>query len=141
MIARHVQESTVLFAADPSSPKLGYLNCETETILCSAWSAGTPSVYYFEIPKVAAASQERPATPLHVVELNVTTVTPQTIYKIHSEKTYKESAPYEGMLHPTDGWVAKYGLMTPLGYFIYGLSVVPSWAVVLAISFFSRTVM
>lgn len=73
--------------------------------------------------------------------MNATTVTAQDLYKIHSEKKYAESAPYEGFLHPTDGILAQYNLNVPFGYFIYGVGAVPSWMFMIGISFFSRTIM
>jgi hypothetical protein len=129
-----------LFAADPTSPNLGYLNCESEKVLCSIWAAGPPSVWYLQLPQVQD-EEPRPAAPLHIVNLNATTVTPETIYKIHSEKTYENETPYAGALHPLDGWLAQYGLNVPLGYVMYGFSVIPSWLFMIVISFFSRSIM
>ncbi|KKA19459.1 hypothetical protein T310_6557 [Rasamsonia emersonii CBS 393.64] len=111
-----------------------------ERVLCSIWAAGTPTIWHLQLPE-AQAGEPRPAAPLHIVYLNTTTVTPETIYKIHSEKTYEKDAPYEGALHPLDGWLAKYGLNVPLGYVMYGFSLIPSWLFMIAISFFSRTIM
>ncbi|GFF61485.1 hypothetical protein IFM60648_00290 [Aspergillus lentulus] len=133
-------ESLLLFSADRASPNLGYLNCESDQLLCSTWSAGAPSVWYFEVPQ-AQLGESRAATPLHVVYLNSTTVTAQDIYKIHSEKTYKKEPAYEGALHPTDGWLAQNNLLVPLGYIIHGFSIIPSWLFMIFISFASRTLM
>ncbi|KAL4792113.1 hypothetical protein BDV19DRAFT_369143 [Aspergillus venezuelensis] len=132
-------ESVLLFAADPTSPNLGYLDCESNQLLCSAWSAGAPSVWYFEVP--AAQIEERPSTPLHIVYVNSTTVTPEAIYKIHSDKIFEDKPAYEGAFHPTDGWLAQYGLLVPLGYVIYGFGIVPSWLFMIIISMASRTMM
>lgn len=116
------------------------MDCEKNQVLCSAWTAGAPSYWHFQVPQ-AQDGPERPATPLHMVYLNSTTVTARDIYNIHSKKTYLDVPAYEGDLHPTDGWVAKYGLSIPLGYAIYGFSVVPSWLFMIFISFVSRTMM
>ncbi|PWY87683.1 PTH2-domain-containing protein [Aspergillus heteromorphus CBS 117.55] len=131
-------ESVLLFSADSTSPNLAKLECETNQVLCSAWAAGAPSVFYFQVPQ-AQLGEERPATTLHAVQLNSTTVTPETIYKVHSEKVYENEPAYEGPLHPTDGWLAQNGLLLPLGYVIYGFSSIPSWLFMIGISFFSRT--
>lgn len=48
---------------------------------------------------------------------------------------------YEGAFHPTNGWLAEYGLNVPLGYAIYYFSLVPSWAMMIGVSFLSRTMM
>ncbi|KAL2862893.1 uncharacterized protein BJX67DRAFT_289079 [Aspergillus lucknowensis] len=132
-------ESLPLFAADPTSPNLGYLDCESNQLLCSTWSVVAPSVWYFKVPQ--AQPEERPSTPLYLVYVNSTTVTPETIYKIHSEKTYENRPAYDGAFHPTDGWLAKYGLFVPLGYVIYGFGIVPSWLFMILISMASRTMM
>ncbi|KAE8147433.1 hypothetical protein BDV25DRAFT_160402 [Aspergillus avenaceus] len=132
-------ESVLMFSADPTSPNLGYLNCESNQVLCSAWSAAAPSAWYFQVP--AQVGEERPATSLRTVYLNATTVTPEAIYQIHSEKLYEKRPAYDGALHPTDGWLAQNGLLVPVGYVIYGFSAIPSWLFMVFISFFSRTMM
>ncbi|KAJ5856052.1 uncharacterized protein N7529_009996 [Penicillium soppii] len=135
------KESVLLFSADPTSPHLGYLDCEANQVLCAAWSASAPSVQYYQVPKEQPAGEERALTPLRTIYLNSTTVTPETIYEIHSKKTYEKVSPYEGALHPVDGLLAKYQLNIPLGYIIWGLGAVPSWLFMIGISFFSRTMM
>lgn len=132
--------SVPLFAVDPTSPNLAYLNCENDKILCSIWVAGAPYVWHLQVPQV---STEEPRLPysLHIVALNSTTVTPETIYKIHSEQTYQNVPLYDGALHPFDGWLAQYGLNVPLGYLMFGFSAVPTWVVMIAVSYFSRTYM
>lgn len=129
-----------MFAADKKSPNLGYLDCENNQVLCSAWGASAPAVRYFRVPQ-AQVGEERPATALHCMSLNATTVTAEDIFKIYSEERYNNVQPYEGVLHPTDGALAKNGLLIPIGYAIYGLSVIPSWAFMIGISFVSRTFM
>lgn len=117
------------------------IDCESERVLCAAWSSGAPSVWYYQVPQAQPAGQERLPTPLHVVYMNTTTVTPQELYEIHSKKNYEKVDAYEGAFHPTDGWVAKYNLTLAFGYFIYGIGAIPSWMFMLGISFFSRTFM
>ncbi|KAJ5700937.1 hypothetical protein N7493_011983 [Penicillium malachiteum] len=133
------QESVSLFAADSTSPNLGLLDCEENRILCSIWSAGAPSVYYFEKP--AAQLEGHAPTPLHIVYMNATTVTPEELYQIHSEKNYEKVEAYDGAMHPLDSWLAQNKLNVPIGYALYGISVVPSWMFMIGISFFSRTFM
>lgn len=78
---------------------------------------------------------------MHIVYMNASTVTPQELYEIHSKKNYELVDAYEGRLHPTDSWLAQNRLNIPLGYLLYGISVIPSWAFMIGISFFSRTFM
>lgn len=131
-------ESILLFSVDRTSPHLGSLNCEKENVLCSTWFASPPTVWHFQIPQ-AQVGEERLPTPLHIVPLNTSTITPEGIYKIHSEKNYETFPAYEGALHPTDGWLAKTGLNVALGYIIFGFSAIPSWLFMIGVSLFSRT--
>ncbi|KAK2735223.1 hypothetical protein FQN57_001328 [Myotisia sp. PD_48] len=130
-----------LFTVDRSSPNLGRLNCETQNILCSIWSAGPPSLWHIHVPSLQKGLEQKAETPIHIFPLNRTTVTPQDIYKVHSEKLWESSPKYESAFHPMDGWLAQYQLNIPLGYLIYGLSVIPSWLLMIGISFVSRTMM
>lgn len=129
-----------MFSANPASPNLGTLDCESDSVLCSAWVAGVPSVWYFQVPK-AQDGPERPETPLHIIRMNTTTVTASTFYEIHSKKTYQDVPAYEGPMHPTDGWVSQNGLSIPMGYGIWAFSLIPSWLFMVLISFASRTMM
>ncbi|MCJ1230355.1 hypothetical protein MMC12_007028 [Toensbergia leucococca] len=133
-------ESAALFAATPTAPHLGYINCDTNAILCSTWAAGPPAIWYIELP-IVHADQSAPATTIHIVTLNTTTATTQEIFQIHTKKTYEEVPVYEGAMHPFDGWFAKAGLNVPLGYVLFGFSIIPSWAFMIIISMFSRTIM
>ncbi|KAJ5899197.1 hypothetical protein N7495_003941 [Penicillium taxi] len=135
------KESTLLFSADATSPELALLDCESERVLCAAWACGAPSAYYFQIPKVQPEGEERPLTPLHVVYMNSTTVTPEELYQIHSKKTFQQSPAYEGIMHPIDGVFAKYKVAIPIGYAIWATGAIPSWAFMIFISMFSRTFM
>lgn len=47
----------------------------------------------------------------------------------------------EGWLHPFDGKLAKLGLSVPMAYFFHGLNAVPTWVLMLVVSFVSRTLM
>lgn len=134
-------ESLPLFAADTTSPSLGLLNCEKESVLCQIWSTGPIGVWHVERPLVAEAGQPKPSTPIHMVRLNATTVTAQGIYNVHAKKLWEKAVAYEGAWHPFDGWLAEYKLNVVLGYIIFGMSQIPSWVMMIGISFLSRTMM
>jgi hypothetical protein len=114
------------------------VNCDDQSLLCSIWAAGPPGVWHFEFP-VPSPEQPRPAAPLHIIPLNTTTVTAKDIVQIYTKKTYLDVEPYEGAWHPFDGLLAKTGLLIPLGYVIHLFSIVPSWLLMVSISFLSRT--
>ena len=133
-------QSAALFAADPTAPNLGYVDCDTNRLLCSIWVAGPPAIWYIQLP-TTAPDQSKPATTIHVIPLNTTTTGAQDIVKIHTEKEYKKTPVYEGMMHPFDGILAKLGLNIVAGYIMYGFAVIPSWVFMIGISMFSRTLM
>ncbi|KAL8645973.1 MAG: hypothetical protein Q9210_006408 [Variospora velana] len=133
-------ESAALLAADPSSPKLAYADCDKQSVLCSAWTAAAATIWYIQLP-IAQPDQSKPATTIRIIGLNTTTTTASDIVKIHTEKTYEKRPVYEGALHPFDGWVAQYGLLLPLGYVLYGFANIPSWTFMIVISMGSRYIM
>lgn len=99
-----------------------------------------PSVYHFDLPK----KSEPPAkVPLHVIPLNMTSTTVEDIVSLPaaSKARYREFSEYSGALHPFDGWVAKFGLLNPFGYVMWGFSAIPSWLMMIIISGISRQFM
>lgn len=129
-----------LLSAVPNAPQLARLDCETDAQLCNAWAAGAPSIIYMQLPQ-PLPDQTTPATTVYHLPLNRTTVTAQDIAAIYTERGFEKRTPYEGFFHPFDGPLAKTGLAIPFGWVVYGFSVVPSWALMIGISFFSRTFM
>lgn len=130
-----------MFAVDPNPPSLGVIDCEKDRLLCSIWPASPPSLWHVQLPVAAEVGQPKPATTIHVVRLNATTTTPLDIYKVHSEKAWEKAMLLEGTYHPMDGMLAQYHLNIPLGYIVFGLNQIPSWLMMLAVSFISRSVM
>lgn len=80
---------------------------------------------------------------MHIVPLNFTSATVSDIVSIPtaSKSSYLEHEEYTGLLHPFDGLVSKFGLLTPFGYVMWGFGNIPSWAMMLIISFVSRNIM
>lgn len=135
-------KSVALMAASTSSPAphLAILDCETDPVVCNAWAVGPPSILYMELP-YNLADQSTPATTVHYIPLNRTSVAATEIAALHTEEKYKEKAPYEGIFHPFDGQLAKFGLDIPFGWAVYYFGLIPSWAMMVGISFFTRTFM
>ena len=133
-------ESAALFAVDPKAPHLGYVDCDTNNILCSMWAASPAAIYYIQLP-IPAADQSKPATTIHIVPLNTTAITALDIMQIHTKKTYEKQPAYEGPFHPFDGYIVKYGLSQPIGYAMYIFGLIPSWTFMILISFVTRTFM
>ncbi|KIW92587.1 uncharacterized protein Z519_06434 [Cladophialophora bantiana CBS 173.52] len=140
-------ESVPLLAALPrpaGSPPLilGLLDCEKDEVLCTAWASGVPVIYHFLLPKQSAASAGA-KTPLHIIPLNTSTTTVADITSLPraSKSRYQEYPEYTGVLHPIDGLLAKTGVLQPFGYFMWALGTMPSWMMMLGISFISRQIM
>jgi len=128
-------ETAALFSVNPAAPHLAYLNCENQPVLCNSWGAGPPTLWVLEVSAAPAPVNIR------IVPLNSTTTTVKTFTTLHSSKSWKEKAPYEGYFHPFDGPLAQYGLAVPLGYILWVFAVVPSWLFMIGISFISRNIM
>lgn len=145
-------ETAAIFATTglAKAPKLGYINCETTPLLCSTWHASPPSLWYIQVP---AKAEEK--TTIRIIALNNTKTvandkdeeeriqgtTARDIVRIHSQKKFQETDVYEGIFHPFDSHLAKYGLAKPVGYVLYAFGLVPSWLVMIVISFVSRNLM
>lgn len=100
------------------------------------WSAGAGSIWLIELlPEPAPVD-------IFVRRFNLSTVTPDDFiesYKTREDKTQFKKK--DGYFHPFDGELVKYGVAVPVAYVLWGLSVVPSWAMMLGVSFLSRTMM
>ena len=139
-VERAWNESAAIFAADPTAPNLGYIDCESQAILCSTWLAGPAAIYYMLLP-VPAADQSKPQTTIYTVTLNTTTVTAKEIVEIHTKKTYEKAPTYEGLFHPFDGRFAQFGVNVAVGYILWAFGLLPSWTFMILISFVSRSIM
>lgn len=134
-------ESVLLLAAstNPPPPRLALLDCESDGVLCHAWAVSPPSILHLQLPQ-PLADQSTSASTVRSIRLNSTTVTAPQIAALHLEEKYLETEPYEGYFHPFDGPLAEYGLQIPLGYAVHYFSMIPSWAFMIGISFFSRSI-
>ncbi|KAL5118933.1 hypothetical protein ACEQ8H_003062 [Pleosporales sp. CAS-2024a] len=132
--------SLPLLAVKPNAPKFAYLDCEAEPVLCNSWSVGTPSLYYFQIPK-PLADQSAPVPTARYQPLNRTSTTAQTYKDLIVGNEIEKVAPYEGPFHPFNGDLQKYNLAVPYGYVTWGFSKMPSWLPMILVSFFSRSFM
>lgn len=134
-VERSFNESAALFAVQKDSPHLAILNCDQSPILCNSWSAGPPYLWIMEIGAPGTP------VPIHRVRLNTTTTTVSTYTDLKKTESWRELEPYNGYFHPFDGKVAELGLSVPMGYLIWIFAIVPSWALMIGISFVSRTIM
>ncbi|KAK7948707.1 uncharacterized protein PG986_009593 [Apiospora aurea] len=128
-------ETAGAFALLPNPPHTGYLNCEQEPVLCNAWSVPTGTVWVFEmLPEPAPID-------IWVKRFNLTTTTSEDIIARHAEGYKKTFQLHEGTFHPFNGWWAQNHLSLPVGYVLWFFNVVPSWLLMLTLSFVSRSMM
>lgn len=76
--------------------------------------------------------------------LNLTTTTARDIvdaYTKRAEEGVFRKYGADGYFHPYQGVLAKYGAAVPVGYVLWALNAIPSWGMMLFISFISRTMM
>jgi len=139
-VEKAFNETAAVFIADPTAPNLGYINCDTEPILCAIWAAGPAAIWHIQRP-IAHSGQSTPATTIRIIKLNTTTTTTGEITAIHTRKTYDKEVAYEGAFHPFDGWLARYYLNQPVGTGLYYFSLIPSWLFMIVISMASRNLM
>ncbi|KAK8107326.1 uncharacterized protein PG998_009339 [Apiospora kogelbergensis] len=134
-IEKAFNETAGKFALLPNAPHTGYLNCEHEPVLCNAWSVPTGTIWVFEmLPEPAPID-------IWVKRFNLTTTTSDDIVARHSEGYKKTFALHEGTFHPFNGWWAQNNLSLPVGYVLWFFNVVPSWLLMLVLSFVSRSMM
>lgn len=136
-VEKAFNESAVEFGALSKSPHIAAVDCEEEPILCNSWSAGTGSILVFDV------LPEPAQTEIYWKRFNLTTVTSKDIVDLWT-KGSKADLNYiepDSWFHPLTGKLASYGLAVPLGYFFWVMNVIPSWAMMLIVSFLSRSVM
>lgn len=129
-------QTAAKLAVRPDAPHVGFVNCDDQPILCNAWSAGAGSVWLFEMLPPPAPID------IYIKRMNLSTTDSDTfldLYKTREDKSQFHKK--DGYFHPFNGELAQYGLAVPLAYALWGLSVVPSWAMMLVVSFVSRTFM
>lgn len=129
-------ESAALFAKQDKQPHLALLNCDDQPVLCNAWSASTASLWAFQmLPQPAEIDIWRR-------RMNITTTTAQDYVDIYNaERPEKFQLYHDGWFHPIDGPLAKYNVAVPIGYFFWVFNVIPSWAMMIGVSFLSRRMM
>lgn len=138
MVEEAWSEAAVAAKLDSKAPKLGYVNCDYERVLCAVWNAAVPSIWYINVPS-AAPGQNKPATDIYTIKLNSTDTSSSDITAIYKDKKYKNEPAMNSILHPFDGFIAQSGLQMPLAYVLTVFAIIPSWVVMVGISMMART--
>ena len=105
-------------------------------MLCYSWAASAPSIWHLLIPRAQNASIDVRAVPV-----NASTVTAAGLVQMHLEKSWRDVDLYDGAFHPFDGWLAQWNLAVPVGQAYALFARVPTWSIMVAVSFLSRVVM
>lgn len=112
---------------------MALLNCEDQPILCNVWSAGVGWLWNFEmLPPPAEIN-------IYKKRLNLTTVTSDELVSLQGKKDQFKVE--DSIWHPFNGKLAELGVSVPFAYFLWIFNLLPSWAFMLIISFFSRSMM
>jgi len=116
---------------------MGLVNCDNEPVLCNFVSAGTGSLWVFEMLPPPAI------TDIYIKRLNLTTVEAKDIaeYLPQEGRTNFRKLGGDSIFHPFDGPLAKYSLLLPLAYVTWIFSYIPNWLFMFAVSAISRTMM
>jgi hypothetical protein len=132
-------ETATIFASNTKSkqpiPHMAYVNCDQQPILCNAWSAGTGRLWIFDFPPAGGP------VDIYIKRMNLTSVTSKDFLDVWAADHREELWKYDGVFHPFQGWMAVNGLAVPYAYAIWAFNLLPNWAFMLIISFFSRTMM
>ena len=137
-------ETASLLAADVTAPKLGYLNCDDQGVLCATWTAKPPVIWHIQRPAASHVADDQSVgkSIVTVNYLNFTRTTVQDMVALHTGKMYeKKGYVFDGLFQPFDGLLAQYGVLTVVGYVVFGVSLIPSWAFMLVVSMVMRQVM
>lgn len=143
---KNEQQSVPLLMALPKVPnsqlRLGQINCEVEQVLCTAMAATVPAIHHFIFPQIQPGAPQ-PLSPMRELKINITDIQTSQFTSIPrgGESRYLEYPEYTGVLHYIDGAAVKYQLLMPIGWVIWGFGAMPSWALMIGISFFSRQYM
>ncbi len=108
-------------------------------MLCNSWSANAGNLWLFQILPTPAPVE------IYTRRTNLTTVTGAEVVEAATAADRVEAGWHlfsqDGYFHPFEGKLAKLGLSVPLGYFFWALNAIPSWGLMLIVSFISRTMM
>ncbi|KAL1883071.1 hypothetical protein VTK73DRAFT_9997 [Phialemonium thermophilum] len=128
-------EAAQKFATFSKSPHTGLVNCDDQPVLCNSWAANVGTVWVFEMLP--------PPAPVNIYRrrFNMSSTTADDFVDLYAQDVKKEFYPYTGYFHPFDGPLAKNGLAVPIGYVLWAFNAIPSWAMMLGISFLSRSMM
>ena len=136
-------ETATVLAADVTAPKLGYINCDDQGVLCATWSCQPPTIWHIQRPSTSHLVGDEAVAPSIVTinYLNFTKTTAQDMVALHTSKKYEDGLVYDGIFHPFDGLLAQYKVNKIAGYVVFAVGLIPSWAFMIVVSMVARQAM
>jgi hypothetical protein len=130
-------ETAAKFALTPGSPKMAYLNCDDQPLLCSSWMIGAGHIWAVDLlpnPEDVEVYKHR---------FNVTQATSEvmTSLRVDDKAADERWTPIDSVFDPWKGTVAKLGLGMPFAYILWFFNIFPNWLFMLVVSFVSRSMM
>lgn len=134
-IEQAFNETAAKFAITPGSPRMAYLNCDDQPILCNSWGVGTGYVWSFNMLPPPAEID------IYKKRLNFTTAASSDLVAASKGKDGHGWVKLDSWFHPYNGKAAELGLAVPWGYLVWGFNLVPNWLFMILVSFASRSMM
>lgn len=122
--------------------RLARVDCELDTSYCTGLGVTPPSVWHISLAQ-AIPGQETGKSPLRIVYMSVNHTVPGDFLELPlaSDGKVLIGEPYEGSMHPVDGWLVTTGLITPFAYVVGFMGGTPSFVLMITISFITRQFM
>jgi hypothetical protein len=114
---------------------MAYVDCDKQPVLCNVFSTGPATLWSIDM--------EWPGNNVTIWtrRMNVTTTTAETFQNLYKEDRADNFRVSENSWHPFNSWLARNHLVLPIASILWAFSVIPNWATMLIISFFSRRAM
>jgi hypothetical protein len=130
-------ETAAKFALSPGSPKMGYLNCDDQPLLCSSWMIGAGHIWAIDV----LPNPEEVNIYKHRFNVTLATSDEMVSLRVPDKATDERWTEVDSYFHPFKGQVSKLGLGMPFAYILWFFNIFPNWLFMLVVSFASRSMM
>jgi hypothetical protein len=137
-VEKAFNETAAKFAVLPGAPHTAIVNCDEQAVLCNSWAATAAILWVIEMLPAPAPID------IYLKKLPINTTTSETLMDLRKDEIkpgVNNFYIHNGTFHPFNGPLARYGLALPFGWGLWALNVIPSWGMMIALSFFSRWLM
>jgi hypothetical protein len=130
-------ETAAKFALSPGSPKMGYLNCDDQPLLCSSWMIGAGHIWAIDV----LPNPEEVNIYKHRFNVTLATSDEMVSLRVPDKAADERWTEVDSYFHPFKGQVSKLGLGMPFAYILWFFNIFPNWLFMLVVSFASRSMM